>query len=150
MRRQIEKGGAEADLLIVEDNPGDARLFQEYLSEADITNPVHHVSTIDAALDFVHQRGDYAGEPSPDVVFLDWHLPKGTGDEIVDRLDGAADTVDVFTVVLTGSMRDPDSVVPSDLGVDAYLTKPIDTDELVSLVESSRELSLVELGSSSR
>lgn len=142
MRRQIERDGSQADLLIVEDNPGDARLFREYLAEADIDNPVHHVSSVADALDFVYQRGEFATGPAPDVIFLDWHLPKGTGDEIVEHLNEEPGTVDAFTVVLTGSRRRQDSVVASELGVDGYLTKPVDTDELVDLVESAEELSL--------
>ena len=142
MRRQIERDGSRADLLIVEDNPGDARLFREYLAEADIDNPVHHVSSVADALDFVYQRGEYASEPAPDVIFLDWHLPRGTGDEIVQHINEEPGTVDAFTVVLTGSRRRKDSVVASELGVDGYLTKPIDTDELLELVESAEELSL--------
>lgn len=142
MRRAIERRGSRADLLIVEDNPGDARLFREYLADADIDNPVHHVSTVTDALDFVYQRGDYAAEAAPDVVFLDWHLPRGTADEIVEHLNEAPETVDAFTVVLTGSRRRQGSVVPSELGVDGYLTKPIDTDELIDLVKSAADLSL--------
>ena len=142
MRRQIERRGSRADLLIVEDNPGDARLFEEYLAEADIDNPVHHVSSVADAIDYVHRRGDYASDPAPDLIFLDWHLPRGTGDEIVEHLNEEPGTVDAFTVVLTGSRRRQDSVVPSELGVDGYLTKPIDTDELLDLVESAEELSL--------
>lgn len=143
MDRQIEKDGSTADILVVEDNPGDARLFQEYLTEADITNPIHHVSTVDHALDFIHQRGEFADHPTPDMVFLDWRLPKATGDEIIRRLPDDSAT-DIFTVVLTGSMQDPDSIVPADLGVDGFMTKPIDTDELVSLIDSAQTLSLTE------
>lgn len=145
MERQIEKDGSRADILVVEDNPGDARLFQEYLIEAEITNPVHHVSTVDQALDFIFQRGEFADQPAPDIVFLDWRLPTATGDEIIRRLPDESD-LDMFTVVLTGSMQDPGSIVPSDLGVDGFMTKPVDPDELISLVTSSEMLSLTERG----
>lgn len=143
MDRQIEKDGSPADILVVEDNPGDARLFREYLAEANITNPIHHVTTVEDALDVIHQRGAFADHPAPDIVFLDWRLPKATGDEIIRRVpdDSAAD---IFTVVLTGSMQDPDSIVPADLGVDGFMTKPIDTDELVSLITAAQTLSLTE------
>lgn len=142
MGRQIVKGGAPAEILIVEDNPGDARLFEEHLSEADISNPVHHVDTADQALDFVYQREEFADAPTPDVIFLDWRLPKATAETVVQELPADSDPKDIFTAVLTGSMRDLNSIVPSDLGVDGFLTKPMDTDELLSLVESAPELSL--------
>ena len=143
MGRKIEKDGSPAKILVVEDNPGDARLFQEYLSEANITNPISHVSTVDQALDFIHQRGEFADEPVPDMVFLDWRLPTTTGDEVIRRLPDDSDT-DIFTIVLTGSMQDPDSIVPSDLGVDGFMTKPLNTDELISLINSSQTLSLID------
>lgn len=143
MGRRIEKDGSPAKILIVEDNPGDARLFQEYLSEADITNPIAHVSTADQALDYVYQRGEFADQAMPNIVFLDWRLPTATGDEVVRQLPDDSD-LDIFTIVLTGSMQDPDSIVPADLGVDGFMTKPLDTDELISLVRSSQRLSLIE------
>lgn len=141
MGRYIEKGGSPAEILVVEDNPGDARLFQEYLAEADISNPISHVSTVDQALDFVHQRGEFADQSLPDIIFLDWRLPKATSDEVIRRLPDDSES-DIFTIVLTGSMQDPDSIVPADLGVDGFMTKPIDTDELISLVHSAQALSL--------
>lgn len=143
MGRQIEKDGAIAEILVVEDNPGDARLFEEHLSDAEITNPIHHVSRVDQALDYLHQRGEFTDHPSPDILFLDWRLPTATGDDVIQSLPDDSD-LEVFTVVLTGSMQDPDSIVPSELGVDGFMTKPIDTDEFISLVNSSSSLSLVE------
>lgn len=144
MERQIEKDGSRAEILVVEDNPGDVRLFEEYLAEADITNPIHHVSTADEALDCIHQRGEFADHPLPDIVFLDWRLPTTTSDEVIRRLPEES-AHDLFTVVLTGSMQDPDSIVPSDLGVDGFMTKPVDTDELLAMIEASPMLSLREL-----
>lgn len=141
MTSQLERGGTRAILLIVEDNPGDARLIEEHLSDAGISNPISHAATLEEALDAVNLRGEFDDGPAPDLIFLDWHLPRGTSDKIVEALQEDSGTVDAFTVVLTGSERDPDSVVPSDLGVDGFLTKPLDTDELVTLVESTRELS---------
>lgn len=143
MERQIEKDGSTAEILVVEDNPGDVRLFQEYLAEAGITNPIHHVPTVDQALDFIYQRGEFADHPLPDIVFLDWRLPTATSDEVIRRLPDES-APDIFTVVLTGSMQDPDSIVPSDLGVDGFMTKPVDTDELLSMIESAQMLSLHE------
>ena len=145
MERRIEKDGSPAEILVVEDNPGDARLFKEYLSEADFTNPISHVSIVDQALDFVHQRGEFADHPTPDIIFLDWRLPTATGDEVIRRLPDDLDPA-IYTIVLTGSMQDPDSIVPADLGVDGFMTKPIDTDELISLVNSSETLSLIGRG----
>lgn len=142
MGSRIEMDGEVADILVVEDNPGDARLFEEHLAEAGLTNPVHHVATAEQALEFVARRGQFADAPAPDLLFLDWHLPKGTGAEVLEGLPDESEPGCVFTVVLTGSMRDPASVVPQGLGVDGYLTKPIDTDELLALVESSEVLSV--------
>lgn len=145
MERQIERDGSTAEILVVEDNPGDVRLFEEYLAEAGITNPIHHVSTVDQALDFIYQRGEFTDHPLPDIVFLDWRLPTATSDEVIRRLPDES-APDIFTVVLTGSMQDPDSIVPSDLGVDGFMTKPIDTDELLSMIDSAQMLSLRERG----
>lgn len=69
------------DILLVEPNPGDIRLFTESFRDAKLANTIHAVSDGEAALDFVHQRGAYADEQRPDIVKshdleADWYIEK--------------------------------------------------------------------------
>lgn len=149
MNRQITSSGSVADILLVEDNPGDVRLLTELFSDAQITNPIHVVTDGREAIDFVRQRGDFADEPRPDIVLLDWHLPQVGGEEVLRRLDDEFDLDRIFVIVLTGSRRELESVLPSDLSADGYLSKPVDPDEFCSLVSASDDFSLRNTCSSS-
>jgi len=71
-----EQGSAEpADILLVEDNPGDIRLTKEAFKDAQIANTLHVVENGVDALNFLFQRDDYADAPRPDIVLLDLNLP---------------------------------------------------------------------------
>lgn len=144
--KRVTSDGSEAVILLVDDNPGDVRLIRELVSDAEITNSIHAVTDGSDALDFVSQRGEFADAPRPDIVFLDWILPGKDGEQVLRELDEEGELDELFVVVLTGSPMDADSIVPSDLCVDGHLKKPIDVDELLSVIESSPNLSVTDVG----
>ena len=74
--------GAPADILLVEDNPGDVRLTREAFNEGSIANTLHAVGDGTEALNFLYQRGEYADAPCPDNILLDLNLPRKNGDDV--------------------------------------------------------------------
>ncbi|WP_207587896.1 response regulator [Halomontanus rarus] len=124
------------DVLLVEDNPGDVRLTKELFKEAGIRATIHAVNDGVEALDFVHQRDGHEDAPRPDLVLMDWHLPKMTGGEILTEAREAADLPDIPMVVLTGSGANADRLKEEVQTADAVLTKPIDPDEFPDTLES--------------
>lgn len=142
MARQISCDETTAELLLVEDNPGDVRLVKELFADAQITNPIHVVNGGQEALDFVQQRGEFAEKPRPDVILLDWHLSQVDGEWVLRKLDDDPELRQIPVVVLTGTRMDEGSIVPADLDVSGYLTKPIDPDEFCSLIRSFDRFSL--------
>lgn len=140
--RYISCAGSEADILLVDDNPGDIRLTKELFAEADLTNPIHAVTTGQEAIDFVQQRGKFADEPQPDLLLLDWHLSRMDGEQVLQQLDETATLEGIFTMILTGSTRKSEFVVPSELDVDGYLRKPVDPDEFCSVIRTMDKISL--------
>lgn len=142
MPRQIRRSGSEAEILLVDDNPGDVRLVKELLSDARITNPVHVATGGREALDFVHRRGEFTDAPLPDVILLDWHLSRVTGERVLRDVDDDPELSDIVVIVLTGTRMESGSIVPPDLDVDGYLRKPIDPDEFCSLLRSFERFSL--------
>ncbi|GAA0678621.1 response regulator [Natronoarchaeum mannanilyticum] len=136
----IEHRSAEPiDVLLVEDNPGDVRLTEEAFAEAKISNDLHVVRDGESALDFVYRRGDYESAPTPDLVLLDLNLPKIDGTEVLEEIktDDALKRIPV--IVLTSSSAEEDIVESYELHSNAYLTKPVDPDEFVELVQSFEE-----------
>jgi len=128
-----------ADILLVEDNPGDVRLTQEAFEEGKIHNELHVVKDGVAALDFLYQRGEYADAPRPDVVLLDLNLPRKNGDEVLAAIRDDPDLERLPVVVLTSSDAQEDVVRSYELQANAYLTKPVDPAEFIETVRSFQE-----------
>lgn len=134
-------------LLLVEDNPGDARLVAEALGDDEAGRTLHTVSTGSEALDFVHQRGDYADAPRPDLVLLDWNLPGTSGEAILAELKDDPALEHVPVVVLTGSQAEADVVAAYANHANACLTKAGDPETYMNTIRVFEEfwLSAAEL-----
>ena len=128
--------GQEVEILLVEDNPGDARLVQELFSDAHIVNTLHVATDHQEAFDFVNQRGEFTDAPRPDIVLLDWHLPRATGEEVLREMKSQPTLSNVPVIVLTGSDAGEDLIQTDEFEANAYLTKPVDPDDFISLVRS--------------
>jgi len=144
----IERRSAEPiDVLLVEDNPGDVRLTEEAFSEAKINNDLHVVHDGASALDFVYRRGEYESAPTPDLVLLDLNLPKIDGTAVLEEIKTDDVLKRIPVIVLTSSSAEEDVIRSYERHSNAYLTKPVDPDEFVDLVQSFEEFwfSLVKL-----
>lgn len=128
--------GDSADILLVEDNPGDVRLTREALKEGDNCTELHVVTDGNEALDFLYRRGENADAPRPDIVLLDLNLPRKNGDEVLQAIDGDPDLARIPVIVLTSSDAEEDVVRSYDLHANAYLTKPVDPEEFIDVVQS--------------
>lgn len=126
----------ESAILVVEDNPADARILKEAMREADIPNPVHVVQDGSDALEFILQRGQYADAPRPRLVLLDLSLLMVDGIEVLRELDERQPFRGVPLLVLSRS-EDPEDVRNAyEHGATAYLTKPDEFSALVDLVDT--------------
>jgi CheY-like chemotaxis protein len=142
-----ESNGDPADILLVEDNPGDVRLTREAFEAGNIANMLHVVTDGSEALDFLFRRGDHADAPRPDVVLLDLNLPRKNGDEVLAEINDDPDLTCIPVIVLTSSDAQEDVVRSYELQANAYLTKPVDPGEFVETVQTFEEfwLSIVRL-----
>ncbi|WP_123537481.1 response regulator [Halosimplex salinum] len=136
-----------ADILLVEDNPGDVRLTEEAFKEGQIANTLHVTTDGVEALDFLHQRGDHEDAPRPDIVLLDLNLPRKNGDEVLDEIRADPDLERLPVVILTSSKAQEDVVQSYENQANAYLTKPVDPSEFIDVVQSFQQfwLSVVRL-----
>ena len=139
--------GEPADILLVEDNPGDVRLTKEAFKNGRICNTLHVVTDGVEALDFLHQRGEHADAPQPDIVLLDLNLPRKDGDEVLDEIRNTEHLEQLPVVILTSSEAQEDVTQSYELQANAYLTKPVDPQEFVDVVRSFQQfwLSVVRL-----
>lgn len=128
----IEK---QINILLVEDNPGDARLAQEALKENKVANTLHWVDDGVKALEFLHRRGPYADAPRPDVILLDLNLPRKDGREVLAEIKEDPDLKRIPVVVLTVSQAEEDILRTYNLHANCYINKPLDLDRFLEVVQ---------------
>ncbi len=127
------------EILLVEDNPGDARLAKEALKEAKVRNNLHWVEDGVEAMTFLRRQGKYADAPRPDVILLDLNLPKKDGREVLAEVKEDDDLKRIPVVVLTVSDAEEDIIKTYDLHANCYIRKPLDLDRFIEVVKSIEE-----------
>lgn len=131
--------GQPATLLLVEDNPGDARLVKVAFKDANLVNTLYAVSDGEEALDFVYQQGEYADAPQPDLVLLDWDLPRVDGEEVLTEIKDDPDLTHIPVVVLSGSDAQEEVIKSYTCQANAYITKPVEPDKFIETIRSFEE-----------
>jgi CheY-like chemotaxis protein len=124
------------EVLLVEDNPGDVRLTQEGLRVAKVMNVVHVARDGEEALAFLRREGTHAEAPRPALILLDLNLPKKDGRELLREIKADPDLQRIPVVVLTSSEAERDIVASYDLGANAYVTKPVELERFMEVVQT--------------
>ena len=118
----------EVSILLVEDDPGHARLIEKNLRRSGITNKLVTASDGQLALDYLHGEGDFAGNKaaSPLLVLLDLNLPVLNGYQVLERMkaDERLKRIPVIILTTTDDTREVERCY--DLGCNVYITKPVD------------------------
>lgn len=131
--------GKPIEILLVEDNPGDVRLTREALREGKVLNNLH--VTVDGvdALEFLNKRGRYAKAVRPDIILLDLNLPRMDGHELLRIIKTDANLRRIPVVILTTSRDEQDIIASYDLHANCFITKPVDLDQFITVVQSVEE-----------
>lgn len=126
---------APIEILLVEDNPGDVRLTQEALAEGKIRNNLYVVGDGVEALAFLHREPPFATVPRPDLVLLDLNLPRMGGVEVLRHIKADEGLKRIPVVILTTSNAEKDIVSSYDLHANCYITKPVDFERFMQVVQ---------------
>jgi len=139
--------GKPVDILLVEDNEGDARLAKEAMRDSKISNTIHHVSDGVEAMAFLRKEGKYADTPRPDLILLDLNLPRKDGREVLADIKEDEDLKRIPVVILTVSNDEADVLRTYNLHANCYITKPIDLGQFIKVVRSIEDfwLTIVKL-----
>jgi CheY-like chemotaxis protein len=123
--------------MLVEDNPKDLELTLIALEHARLANDVVTVRDGADALDYLHCRGEWKSRSkgNPAVILLDIKLPKISGLEVLEDIKRSPDLKQVPVVMLTSSREEPDLIRSYELGVNAYVVKPVSFQEFVRAVQ---------------
>jgi two-component system, chemotaxis family, response regulator Rcp1 len=124
------------EILLVEDNSGDARLMREILLGLNNSIHLHVASDGVQAMAFLNRDGDYVRAPRPDLILLDLDLPKLDGREVLTRVKADAKLKTIPVIVLTASQSEMDVVKSYRLQASCYLSKPGEFNEFEQLIKS--------------
>jgi len=135
------------EILLVEDNAGDARLAREALRDAKVRNHLSWVSDGVAALAFLRREGPHADAPRPDLILLDLNLPRKDGREVLSEIKGDPKLKRIPVVILTRSQAEEDVLRAYHLNANCYISKPVDLDQFMKVVKTIEDfwLTIVKL-----
>ncbi len=128
-----------AEMLLVEDNPGDARLAIEAFKDAKVNNNLSWVQDGVEAMAFLRREGAYSDVPRPDVILLDLNLPKKDGREVLAEVKADKDLRSIPVVILTVSGAEEDIIKTYNLHANCYIRKPIDLDQFIEVVKAIKD-----------
>jgi CheY-like chemotaxis protein len=139
--------GKPIEILMVEDNPDDIFLTREALKESKMYVNMNVVLDGVLALAFLRQEGPYKNAPRPDLILLDLNLPRKDGREVLAEIKEDDNLKLIPTVVLTTSEAEQDIINAYALHANCYITKPVDLDQFIRVVNTIEDfwLTIVKL-----
>jgi len=125
-------------ILLVEDSMADAEMAIDALREAKLANPIVHLEDGVDCLDWLYRRGPYADrtEGDPAVILLDIKMPRMDGLEVLKQLRSEERWKRLPVVILSSSREESDLARSWDLGVNAYVLKPVDVQQFFTAVQT--------------
>ncbi len=124
------------NILLVEDNPADARLIDEVFKDTNVKNKLHVVKDGVEAMDFLNKMNEYFDAPQPDIILLDLNLPRKDGREVLKEVKKNEDLKSIPIVILTTSSAKEDVIKTYNNHANCYITKPVDFDQFLMVINA--------------
>lgn len=124
------------EILMVEDSPTDVLLTKEALRHAKVLNHLHVVEDGVEAMAFLRKEGPFASVPRPDLILLDFNLPRKDGREVLAEIKADEDLQLIPVVVLTTSKAEEDVLKSYRLHANCYIIKPVEFGNFASVIQS--------------
>jgi two-component system, chemotaxis family, response regulator Rcp1 len=131
-----EVASRPVEILLVEDNPGDARLTREAFGACRRPSRLTVVDDGAKAMAYLRGHGEYAAATRPDLVLLDLNLPRHSGHEVLAEIKSDPTLCSIPVVVMTTSTAAEDVKRAYAAHANCYLAKPVDFDRFVAVVAS--------------
>ncbi|GLQ99791.1 response regulator [Dyella mobilis] len=132
------KNGPLRTILLVEDSPVDAEMTMDALRQANLANPIVHVEDGEECMDWLYAQGAFAGRQGEDpaVVLLDIKMPRMNGLDVLRQMRADERFRRTPVVILSSSREESDLARSWDLGVNAYVIKPVDVSRFFEAVRT--------------
>jgi CheY-like chemotaxis protein len=124
------------EILLVEDNAGDARLTLEAFKEGRVLNRITVMQDGVQALAYLRRQGPYAAVRLPDLILLDLNLPRMSGREVLTHIKSDERLKSIPVVVLTTSEDEQDIARAYSQHANCYITKPVDLEQFLRVIQS--------------
>jgi CheY-like chemotaxis protein len=126
-------------VLLVEDDPGDVLMTREALADSKLLNELAVASDGEEAIEYLRAAAETGTPKKPDLILLDLNLPRVDGREVLEFVKSHERLRRIPVVVLTTSSAEEDIVRSYDLHANAYITKPVDFEQFMSVVRKVDE-----------
>lgn len=136
---EIQESMEERLILVLEDNPDHARLIVEVLGGGSVDHRIVTIADGPQAMDFLHQQGDYAGFPRPDLIILDLNLSGKQGQNVLAEVKTNPRLKRIPIIVLSLSAEKADIFKTYSLQGNCYVIKPSDLEQLAQIVQRIQE-----------
>ena len=132
--RSVTEEVSRLDVLVVENDPATARLTMEAFRESGLHHGVVCLPDGDEALAYLRREGKYHARPHPDLIFLDLHMPRKSGLQVLTEIKNSHRLVVIPVIVVSGS-EDPSEVRKAyELHASCYIRKPIDLHQFLQFI----------------
>ncbi len=135
---KVTERARSAQVLLIEDNHGDAVLTRRAFRRARISNEITVADTGEKGLSILRREGEFAAAPRPDLILLDLNLPHMHGQDFLAQVKADPELKRIPVVVLSSSAAESDITAAYDRHANGYITKPITTetyDDIVDRIE---------------
>jgi chemotaxis family two-component system response regulator Rcp1 len=128
-----------AEILLVEDEPGDAYLTQEALKNSPIPCRVHLVEDGAQAMAFLRRFDPHTEAPRPDLILLDLNLPRKDGRQVLAEIKADPSLTTIPVVIMTTSKAEGDILSSYQLRANSFVTKPLELEQFIAAVRTIQE-----------
>jgi CheY-like chemotaxis protein len=124
-------------ILLVDDDPDCRLLIRDAIADSKVSNTVYEVENGQEALDFLYNRGKFAGAPRPGLIYLDLEMPGMDGQETLKRIKHDPNLRDIPVVMMTGVSDEAQMKVAAANGANSYTIKPANAEQFLRTVLAS-------------
>ena len=124
------------EILLIEDNPGDIRLFQEAIKTSQFNLNLNIVRDGEQAINFLNQEDAFAQSVQPDLILLDINLPRRSGHEVLENLKKHPLNKRIPVIVLTSSQAPEDIQAAYEKHANCYIVKPVQLSDFFHVVKT--------------
>jgi chemotaxis family two-component system response regulator Rcp1 len=137
--------GRPMEILLVEDSLLDARLTSGALRQGGVKHRLTIVRDGEEAIDFLYRRGPFARAPRPDLILLDLFMPKMDGRQVLTQIKADESLKAIPVVIMTSSTDQADLLIGEQLQVESYITKPVNFDKFMEVIDKLKKFWLADV-----